>query len=146
MSDNKPAESRADYRHFLQIPTRWRDNDSYGHMNNAVYYTMIEMLVMRFLEVDSGLDLESLGVRCFTVENGCCYLDALKYPDTVEAGLRVARLGNSSVRYEIGLFSKGDEAVKATAFVVDVFVDSGTERPVPLPAAVREKLSAIASV
>ncbi len=145
MSDVNRAPSRSDYRHFLEIPTRWRDNDSYGHMNNAVYYTVLEMVIMQYLEVESQLDLDALGVRCFTVENGCTYHDALKYPDTIEAGLRIGRLGRSSVRYEVGLFKKGEQAIKATAFVIDVFVDKETERPTELPEIVREKLSAISS-
>lgn len=145
MSDVNRTPSRSDYFYFLEIPTRWRDNDSYGHMNNAVYYTLLEMVIMRYLEVDSGLDLDALGVRCFTVENGCTYHDALKYPDIVEAGLRVGRVGNSSVRYEVGLFKKGDSDVKASGVVIDVFVDIKTERPTQLPDVVREKLLSIAS-
>lgn len=145
MNDVVRTPSRSDYFYFLEIPTRWRDNDSYGHMNNAVYYTLLEMVIMRFLEVESELDLDALGVRCFTVENGCTYHDALKYPDTIEAGLRVGRLGNSSVRYEIGLFKKGESDVKASGVVIDVFVDSTSERPTQLPDAVREKLATIVS-
>lgn len=145
MNDVVRAPSRSDYRYYLEIPTRWRDNDSYGHMNNAVYYTLLEMVIMRYLEVESAIDLDALGVRCFTVENGCTYHEALKYPDIVEAGLRVGRLGNSSVRYEVGLFAKGDSSVKATGLVIDVFVDAKTERPTQLPDVVREKLAAIES-
>ncbi|MGB0867496.1 MAG: acyl-CoA thioesterase [Granulosicoccaceae bacterium] len=145
MSDVNRVPSRSDYHYFLEIPTRWRDNDSYGHLNNAVYYTLLEMVIMRYLEVDSGLDLDALGVRCFTVENGCTYHDALKYPDTVEAGLRVGRLGRTSVRYEVGLFKKGESEVKASGVVIDVFVDKNTERPIELPEAVREKLDSILS-
>lgn len=145
MNDVVRTPSRSDYFYFLEIPTRWRDNDSYGHMNNAVYYTLLEMVIMRFLEVESGLDLHALGVRCFTVENGCTYHDALKYPDTIEAGLRVGRLGNSSVRYEVGLFKKGESDVKASGVVIDVFVDSTSERPTQLPDVVREKLATLVS-
>lgn len=145
MNDVVRTPSRSDYFYFLEIPTRWRDNDSYGHMNNAVYYTLLEMVIMRYLEVESGLDLDALGVRCFTVENGCTYHDALKYPDIIEAGLRVGRLGNSSVRYEVGLFKKGESDVKASGVIIDVFVDAKSERPTQLPDAVREKLATIVS-
>jgi len=145
MNDVVRAPSRSDYQYFLEIPTRWRDNDSYGHMNNAVYYTLLEMVIMRYLEVESKIDLGALGVRCFTVENGCTYHDALKYPDIIDAGLRVGRIGNSSVRYEVGLFVKGQSELKASGIVIDVFVDAKTERPTQLPDVVREKLTAIAS-
>ncbi len=144
MTEVNRIPSRSDYRYFLDIPTRWRDNDSYGHLNNAVYYTLLEMVIMRFLEVESALDLDALGVRCFTVENGCTYHDALKYPQLVQAGLRVGRLGNSSVRYEVGLFAKGQDDVKATAFVIDVFVDKASERPTQIPAAARDILATLA--
>lgn len=143
MSERAPLPTRDDYAYFLEIPTRWRDNDSYGHMNNAVYYTMLEMVIMRYLEVDSGLDLDALGVRCFTVQNGCTYHDALKYPDIVEAGLRVGRMGRTSVQYEVGLFKRGDPVVKASAMVVDVFVDAESERPTELPETVKTTLATL---
>lgn len=146
MSNEAASPSRDDFQYFLVIPTRWRDNDSYGHMNNAVYYTLAEMVIMNYLEVESALDLKALGVQCFTVENGCTYHDALQYPDIVEAGLRVGRLGRSSVRYEVGLFKKGDPAVKATAFVVDVFVDLDSQRPTAIPAQALEKLNAVVAM
>ncbi|MEM7378101.1 MAG: thioesterase family protein [Pseudomonadota bacterium] len=124
-----------------RLETRWSDNDRYGHVNNAVYYTLFEQVMMGFLEETAALDLDALGLRCYTVENGCRYHDALVHPCVVEAGLRVARVGRSSVRYELALFAEGDPAVRATGHVVDVFVDSQTERPSELPDAVRQALA-----
>ena len=127
------SETRANFKWFLTMPTRWIDNDMYGHMNNARYYSIYENLVMTYLEQESGLDTGSGPVRCFTAENGCRYFDALKYPDVIEAGVRVAHIGNSSVRYEMGLFAAERDAVAATGFIVDVFVDAENERPTSIP-------------
>jgi len=132
MGNDRPldnTEKREHFRHFLTIPTRWSDNDMYGHVNNARYLTFFELVIMRYLEVDSKLDIASHGVRCFSVENMCRYHAPIKYPDTLEAGLRVGRLGNSSVRYEVGLFVAGSDDVSATGYFTDVFVDIATERP-----------------
>ncbi len=137
------SEVRENFSRFLEIPTRWSDNDQYGHVNNAKYLTFYELAIMRFLEVDSGLDIPSFGVRCFSVENLCRYHEAVKFPDLLECGFRVGRLGNSSVRYEMGLFVTGREAVCSTGYFTDVFVDSETEKPVSIPAPVREVLSGL---
>ena len=135
------SEKRENFAWFLRIPTRWIDNDMYGHMNNAKYYSLYENLIMTYLEQESGLDTGSGAIRCFTAENGCRYHAPLKYPQIVDAGLRIARIGNSSVRYEMGLFAEGSDAVAATGFVVDVYVDAETERPVRVPDDFREALS-----
>ncbi len=137
------TEERQHFCHFLTIPTRWSDNDMYGHVNNARYLTFFELVIMRYLEVDSRLDIASHGVRCFSVENMCRYHAPVKYPDTLDAGLRVGKLGNSSVRYEVGLFISGDQQVSATGYFTDVFVDSKTERPVTIPDPIRSALSAL---
>jgi len=126
--DNRSL-TRSDFRWFLDMPTRWIDNDQYGHMNNAVYYNVFENVVMTWLEVVQGFNLKSETVRCFTVENGCQYHDAVRYPDQLQCGLRISKIGNSSVRYELGIYKKGSETVSATGFIVDVFVDAQTERP-----------------
>lgn len=123
------------------LESRWSDNDRYGHINNAVYYTLFEQLMMGFLEETAQLDLDALSLRCYTVENGCRYHNALVHPCKIEACLRVARIGRSSVRYELALFAEADQAVCATGHVVDVFVSAETERPVELPRAVREALA-----
>jgi len=143
MSDTRAERDwvRADFPLLRRLETRWSDNDRYGHVNNAVYYTLFEQVMMGFLEESAQLDLDGLGLRCYTVENGCRYHDALVHPCVVEAGLRVARLGRSSVRYELALFADGHDAVRATGHVVDVFVDAETERPTELPQTVRDALS-----
>lgn len=134
------TEVRDNFRHFLTIPTRWSDNDQYGHVNNAKYLTFFELVIMRYLEVDSELDFSNHGVRCFSVENMCRYIAPIKFPDTLEAGLRVGKLGNSSVRYEVGLFIAGDNDVRATGYFTDVFVDEKTEKPVTIPQPIRSVL------
>jgi acyl-CoA thioester hydrolase len=134
------TEVRDNFRHFLTIPTRWSDNDQYGHVNNAKYLTFFELVIMRYLEVDSDLDFSDHGVRCFSVENMCRYIAPVKFPDTLEAGLRVGKLGNSSVRYEVGLFVSGEETVSATGYFTDVFVDAGTEKPITIPQPIRTVL------
>jgi len=137
-------ELRENYGWLMPMSTRWIDNDRYGHMNNALYYTVFENVVMRFLEVKHQLDTATGDVRCFTAENGCQYHAAVKYPDELECGLRVAKLGNSSVRYELGIFAQNLTTVAATGFIIDVFVDAATERPIRIPDVFREALGSIA--
>jgi acyl-CoA thioester hydrolase len=134
------SEVRTNFRHFLTIPTRWSDNDQYGHVNNAKYLTFFELVIMRYLEVDRDIDVTEHGVRCFSVENMCRYIQPVKYPDTLDAGLRVGKLGNSSVRYEVGLFVEGADSVSATGYFTDVFVDAATEKPISIPAPIRSVL------
>jgi len=143
-ADQRPLDSteqRQHFKHFLTIPTRWSDNDIYGHVNNARYLTFFELVIMRYIEVDAGLTISDHGVRCFSVENMCRYHAPVKFPQTLEAGLRVAKLGNSSVRYEVGLFVEDSNDVSATGYFTDVFVDIESERPVSIPAPVRQALS-----
>lgn len=134
---------RTDFRWFLDMPTRWIDNDQYGHMNNAVYYNVYENVVMTWLEIVQGFNLNTGSVRCFTVENGCQYHDAVRYPDQLECALRISKIGNSSVCYELGIFKQGCETVSATGFIVDVFVDAKTERPISLPDEVRQAMESL---
>lgn len=135
------SEVRDNFRHFLTIPTRWSDNDQYGHVNNAKYLTFFELVIMRYLEVDSGIDVSEHGIKCYSVENMCRYIQPVRYPDTLEAGLRVGKLGNSSVRYEVGLFISGEYEVSATGYFTDVFVDAQTEKPVIIPDPIRTVLN-----
>jgi len=134
---------RDDFKWLLSMPTRWRDNDKYGHMNNAVYYSVFENAVMTWLEVEQGFNVDSESVRCFTAENGCQYHDAVRYPDELECGVRISRLGNSSVRYELGIFKKQSGTVCATGFIVDVFVDAQTEKPVTIPNEFRQAMESL---
>ncbi|MEP7296546.1 MAG: thioesterase family protein [Burkholderiales bacterium] len=125
---------RSLFRHFETIATRWMDNDAYGHVNNVVYYSYFDTVVNRYLIEAGALDIERGRVIGLVVETHCNYFASLAFPQTVEAGLRVTRLGSSSVRYEIGLFAAGEPLAAANGHFVHVYVDRDTRRPVPLPA------------
>ena len=140
---DKALEPRAAYRHFLAITTRWMDNDVYRHVNNVVYYSFFDTVVNRYLIEQDVLDIETSPVIGLVVETHCRYFAPLVFPDTVHAGLRVAHLGNSSVRYEIGLFRNDDEQTAARGDFVHVYVDRASQRPVPLPTALRSALERI---
>lgn len=133
-------DRRGDYPHLLAIPTRWMDNDQYGHVNNVTYYSYFDTVVNEHLIRVGGLDTAKGGVVGFVVENACSFHRPLSFPDVVEAGMRVARLGTTSVVYEIALFRQGDDAPAATGRFVHVWVDRATERPVPVPPAIRAAL------
>jgi acyl-CoA thioester hydrolase len=132
MSRPKP-HSRFHYRHLREITTRWMDNDAYGHVNNVVFYSYFDTIVNEWLIRRGLLDVEKGGLIGLVVETGCHYFEPLSYPETVTAGLRVGHLGNSSVRYEIGLFGEGRESAAAQGHFVHVYVDRGTRRPATLP-------------
>jgi acyl-CoA thioester hydrolase len=134
------AETRERYPHFLTIPTRWIDNDIYGHVNNVRYYEYFDTVINRYLIEAGGLDIHRSPVIGIAVESMCRFHRSLVYPDTVDAGLRVGKLGNSSVRYEIGLFRQGATDPAATGHFVHVFVMRETQRPVPIPAPIRAAL------
>ncbi|MCG5259685.1 acyl-CoA thioesterase [Cupriavidus gilardii] len=134
------AQTRDCYRHFLPITTRWMDNDVYGHVNNVVYYSYFDTVVNRYLIERGVLDIEAGDTIGLVIETQCNYFASLSFPETVVAGLRVARLGNSSVRYEVGLFREGENSAAAQGHFVHVYVDRQTRRPVALPAPLREAL------
>jgi acyl-CoA thioester hydrolase len=134
---------RADYPHHLAIPTRWMDNDVYGHVNNVVYYSYFDTVINRWLIDEGGLDIAGGATIGLCVESRCAYLRAVAFPDALEAGLRVAHLGRSSVRYEIAIFVTGDDDAAAQGDFVHVFVDRTTRRPVEIPARIREALARI---
>jgi len=141
MSRNeKRIGSRRDYPHFLAIPTRWMDNDVYLHVNNVVYYSYFDTVINRYLIDAGGLDFRADPVVGIAVESMCRFHKSFAYPETVDAGLRVGHLGNSSVRYEIGLFGGEDEA-RAEGHFVHVFVERDGNKPVPIPARIREALA-----
>jgi acyl-CoA thioester hydrolase len=134
---------RDDYRHFLPIQTRWNDNDVYGHVNNVVYYAYFDTVINEVLINKGGLDIHGGGVIGLCVESQCSYTAPAAYPEPLEAGMRIAKLGNSSVVYEIGIFKKDALESCAHGRFVHVFVDRATRRPVPLPASLRTALEAI---
>lgn len=124
---------RKDYAHFVEIPTRWMDNDVYGHVNNVVYYSYFDTAVNRYLIEKGVLDIKDGPVIGYVVESSCRYEKAMAFPDTVHAGVRVARLGTTSVQYELGLFKNDESESSATGRFVHVYVDRETERPTPIP-------------
>jgi len=133
-------ESRERYRHFLAIATRWMDNDVYQHVNNVVYYSYFDTVVNRYL-VDRGvLEVGVSPVIGLVVETACQYFSPIAFPDTVHAGLRVGKLGKTSVRYEVGIFRNEEAAASAQGHFVHVYVDRALGRPVPLPPGLRAVL------
>ncbi len=138
---NRPLGLRKDYAHFLAIPTRWMDNDVYLHVNNVVYYSYFDTVINRYLIDEGGLDIQKSAVIGIAVETTCRFRKSFAFPETVDAGLRVGHLGNSSVRYEIGLFGAGEAEARAEGHFVHVFVDRASNKPVPIPAPMRAALS-----
>lgn len=132
MERPQPQE-RADYAHFSTITTRWMDNDVYGHVNNVTYYSYFDTVVNRYLIEAGVLDIHAGEVIGLVIETHCNYFASLEFPRNVDAGIRVAHIGKSSVRYEIGLFDEGQPRSAATGHFVHVYVDRATRRPVPLP-------------
>jgi acyl-CoA thioester hydrolase len=131
---------RADYRYFLAIPTRWMDNDTYGHVNNVTYYSYFDTVVNEHLVRNGGLDIHHAPAVGVVAETSCRFHRPLSFPDTIDAGLRVTKIGNSSVAYEIGLFRAQDEAPAATGRFVHVWVERTTQRPVAVPERIRTAL------
>jgi acyl-CoA thioester hydrolase len=134
-------DRRADYRYFLTIPTRWMDNDVYGHVNNVTYYSYFDTVVNEHLVHEGSLDFHRAPVIGLVVETSCRFHRPLSFPQTIDAGLRVAKLGTTSVTYEIGLFRAGDELPAATGRFVHVWVERATQRPTPVPERIRAALS-----
>jgi acyl-CoA thioester hydrolase len=133
-------QARASYKAFRTITTRWMDNDAYGHVNNVVYYSWFDTAVNAHLVEQGVLDMEHGTTIGLVIETQCNYFAPLAFPQTVEAGIRVAKIGNSSVRYEVGLFAQGEPSTAAHGHFVHVYVDRQTRRPVPLPAPLKTVL------
>ena len=137
-------EPRTAYRHFRAISTRWMDNDIYGHVNNVVYYSYFDTAVNLYLLEQGVIDIERGPVLGLVVETHCNYFSSIAFPDAVHVGLRVARLGSSSVRYEVGLFRNDDALASAQGHFVHVYVDRATRRPVVvLPNELRTALNVL---
>jgi acyl-CoA thioester hydrolase len=133
--------SRSDFRAFRTIATRWMDNDAYGHVNNVVYYSWFDTVVNAWLVEAGLLDITGGATIGLVVETGCQYHRSVAFPEAIEAGIRIARLGNSSVRWEVGIFTQGHDEPAATGFFVHVYVDRVSRRPAPLPDAWRDRLA-----
>ncbi|MGE8497188.1 MAG: acyl-CoA thioesterase [Pseudomonas sp.] len=138
---NPPQHARQDYRHFQPITTRWHDNDVYGHVNNVTYYSYFDSAVNAYLIEVGGLDIHNGDVVGFVVSSSCDYFASIAFPDVIEIGLRVGKLGNSSVQYELAVFKAGEEEACAAGRFVHVFVDRTSNRPVPIPEALRSALA-----
>jgi acyl-CoA thioester hydrolase len=139
-------DTRDGYPYLTVIDTRWMDNDAYGHVNNVVYYSFFDTAVNRWLIERGVLDIETSGAIGLVVETGCRYFRSLTFPDRVTAGLRVAHIGNSSVRYEIALFRNDEHEAAAAGRFVHVYTDRATRRPTAIPDAVRHALAALRGV
>jgi len=137
-------QGRDTYKAFKTITTRWSDNDVYGHVNNVVYYSWFDTAVNGHLIEQGALDIEQGEVIGLVIETQCNYFAPLAFPQTVEAGIRVARIGSSSVRYEVGLFAQGEATTAAAGHFIHVYVDRATRRPTALPARLRAVLQALA--
>ncbi|MBG9387346.1 acyl-CoA thioesterase [Caenimonas aquaedulcis] len=136
-------EPRSAYRAFRTIGTRWADNDAYGHVNNVVYYSWFDTVVNAHLIEAGALDIHRGETIGLVIETQCNYFSAIEFPQTVEAGLRVAHMGKSSVRYEVGLFVQGEPMTAARGHFIHVYVDRATRRPVSLPEKLRSVLEAL---
>ncbi|MBU2879121.1 MULTISPECIES: acyl-CoA thioesterase [Aliiglaciecola] len=135
--------TRNDYKVFYPMQTRWADNDIYGHINNVQYYAYFDTAVNRYLIEEGGLNIHSDAVVGFVVESKCQYFSAIAYPQSLQIGLRVSRLGNSSVTYEIGIFVEGESSPSAQGHFVHVFVEQQTNKSTAIPLNILEALKLI---
>jgi acyl-CoA thioester hydrolase len=139
--NGKPAESRERFIYWQSVPTRWLDNDQYGHVNNAHYYSFIDTIVNKMLvekQVLKGPHWDAIGL---VIASGCEFMAPISFPDVIDCGLRIGKIGNTSLRYEVGLFQQGERQPCAVGHFTHVFVDPTTRRPVPLAAAVRAAMT-----
>jgi acyl-CoA thioester hydrolase len=140
---NPPQHLRRDYPHLQPISTRWHDNDIYGHVNNVTYYSYFDSAVNAYLIEVGGLDIHNGEVVGFVVSSSCDYFASIAFPERIEIGLRVAKLGNSSVQYELAVFKQGEDEACAAGRFVHVFVERASNRPLPIPERLREALAAL---
>ena len=136
---------RSAFPHVLALPTRWMDNDSYGHVNNVNYYSFFDTAVNQLLIDRGALDIHKDDIVGFVVETGCSYFSSISFPDTIHVGVRVAKLGNSSVRYELALYRNDEPLPSAAGHFVHVYVDRPAGKSVPIPQHVREVLQTLAT-
>jgi acyl-CoA thioester hydrolase len=140
----QPKHLHRDYKHFQPITTRWHDNDIYGHVNNVVYYGFFDTAVNSYLIQHGGLDIQGGDIVGFVVSSACDYFASIAYPDLIEVGVRVAKLGNSSVQYELAIFREGEKEACAAGRFVHVFVERASNRPTAIPSRLRAALEALA--
>ena len=135
--------NRSDYNHFSKMSTRWNDNDIYGHLNNVIYYELFDTAVNKWLIKNNLIDIKNGNNIGLIVQSGCNYFSSFKYPEDIEAGIRVTKIGNSSVRYEVGLFKPNDDLASADGFFIHVYVDRVNNKPTTLDYEFKKKLDTI---
>ena len=135
--------NRSDYNHFSKMSTRWNDNDIYGHLNNVIYYELFDTAVNKWLIKNNLIDIKNGNNIGLIVQSGCNYFSSFKYPEDIEAGIRVTKIGNSSVRYEVGLFKSNDDLASADGFFIHVYVDRVSNKPINLDYEFKKKLDTI---
>ncbi|WP_439595155.1 acyl-CoA thioesterase [Falsiroseomonas sp.] len=140
MTNHQTAAHLSQFPHHCQITTRWSDNDAYGHINNVVFYGFMDTAINRWLISVGALDIAGSDAIGLVVETGCRYRKPLAYPQDVVVGLRLARLGNTSVRYDVAIFGAGEDAAAAEGHFTHVYVARDTGRPVPVPFDLRKSL------
>ncbi|MGI9275544.1 MAG: acyl-CoA thioesterase [Endozoicomonas sp.] len=140
----KPEDcERSNYRYFTSSATRWDDNDQYGHMNNSRYYTYFDDTIGKFQMFECGLDLLKEPVVAYVAHSQCSYLDSVSYPEHIDIGLRVNRIGNSSVEYGLAMFRKDEDQAVATSTFTHVFVNKSTGKSAPIPDTIRSAMKAL---
>ncbi len=142
-AERSQPRPRSAWRVYRTLGTRWADNDVYGHVNNVVYYSWFDTVVNAHLVEQGALDIHDGAVIGLVVQTQCNYFSPLSFPQPVEAGLRVARIGASSVRYEVGLFAPGEPLCAAWGHFIHVYVDRATRKPIPLPTRLRQVLETL---
>lgn len=143
MSERAARLGREDFRLFRAVPTRWMDNDVFGHVNNVVYYSWFDTAVNAWLVEQGLLDIAGSAIVGLVVETSCTYFESVAFPETVEAGIAVERLGRSSVTYRIGIFRQGAEQAAAQGRFTHVYVERAAQKPVPIPDVLRVALAAL---
>ena len=135
--------NRSNYNYFSKMSTRWNDNDIYGHLNNVIYYELFDTVVNKWLIKNNLIDIKNGHNIGLIVQSGCNYFSSFKYPEDIDAGIRVTKIGSSSVRYEVGLFKPNDDLASADGFFIHVYVDRVSNRPTILDYEFKKKLDTI---
>ena len=135
--------NRSDYNYFSKMSTRWNDNDIYGHLNNVIYYELFDTAVNKWLIKNNLIDIKNGNNIGLIVQSGCNYFSSFEYPEDIDAGIRVTKIGNSSVRYEVGLFKPNDDLASADGFFIHVYVDRVSNKPINLDYEFKKKLDTI---
>ncbi len=144
MSDSKNSNiSRDDYKYFHPLETRWMDNDIYGHVNNVTYYSYFDSAANHYLIERGGLDIQNADIVGFVVASNCQYVSPISYPDRLEIGFRVNKLGNRSVEYGMAVFKSAEQTASAYGSFTHVFVQRSSNRAVPIPESIRTALEAV---